>query len=65
MLRSICLIISECSSKDPSLFPRLIQDVQTYVEQLGEACAANVAVTRYSALFGAQTGLPLGCDSEC
>lgn len=28
------------------LFHRLIQDVQTYVEQLGEECAANVAVTR-------------------
>lgn len=27
-------------------FHRLIQDVQTYVEQLGEACAANVAVAR-------------------
>lgn len=25
---------------------RLVLDVQTYVEQLGEVCAANVAVTR-------------------
>lgn len=28
------------------LFPRLIQDVQTYVEQLGEECAVNVALKR-------------------
>lgn len=46
MFSSICMIISEGSSKHLSFFPRLIQDVQTYVEQLGEACAANVAVTR-------------------
>lgn len=28
------------------LFQRLVQDVQTYVEQLGDECAANVVVTR-------------------
>lgn len=28
------------------LVQRLVQDVQIYVEQLGDECAANVAVTR-------------------
>lgn len=33
------------------LFQRLIQDVQTYVEQLGEECAASVAVPRRAAFL--------------
>lgn len=48
MLSSISLLRSEglCFLKHLSFFSRLIQDVQTYVERLGDACAANVAVTR-------------------
>lgn len=44
-------------------FRRLIQDVQTYVEQLSEESAANVAVTRWAAVQSiCGNSLFYGCD---